>query len=193
MLRVPSSELSAENHVNSVRGFLQGRELGFPASLGDLLQQVTSPALEGAPAFLEVLGPVVDAGDPALGGAADMVDDGFDDMGPDAEVVVHACDDGAPQVMQPPIGHAAALIEALFRSAPAGEWRFARGGEHVCRFDTEFFLLLQLSAQDRQDGRRQRDDVRLFVLGSVAREFPGPAIEIDLRPCRFSGVRRSVK
>jgi hypothetical protein len=84
--------------------------------------------------------------------------------------------------MQPPIGHAAALVEALFGSAPAGERRFSRGGEYVLGFEAEFFLLRQLAAQDRQDGRRQRDDVGLFVLGSVAWKFPGTAIEIDLRP-----------
>ena len=96
---------------------------------------MSSPALEGAPAFLEVLGPVVDAGDPAFGGAGDMVHDRFDDMGPNAEVVVHAGDDGAPQVMQPPIGHAAALIEAFFGPAPTGERRFARCREDVRGFE----------------------------------------------------------
>ena len=75
-----------------------------------MFQQVTSPAFEGAPAFLEVLGPVVDTGYPALGGPADMVYDRFDDMGPNAEVLVHAGDDSAAQVMQPPIGHAAAFV-----------------------------------------------------------------------------------
>ena len=70
--------------------------------------------------------------------------------------------------MQPPIGYAAALIEAFFGPAPTGEGRFARCREDVRGFEAEFFLLLQLSAQDRQDGRRERDDVRLFVLGPVA-------------------------
>jgi hypothetical protein len=44
----------------------------------------------------KVVGPGVDIGDSAFGGAADMVHDRSDNVRPDPEIVVHAGNDGAP-------------------------------------------------------------------------------------------------
>src|SRR5262245_47302653 len=96
----------------------QAHELRRRALAGHDPFDMVGPLLQCAPALVEIIGLVVDAGDAAL--VPDMPKSGFNDVRCHAELVVHGSRDKPAKIMQSPGRNIIAelTIEALLGASP---------------------------------------------------------------------------
>src|SRR5262249_17248694 len=150
---------------------------------------VRTPALQRAPALIEIQRFVVDASDAALV-SANMTKDHLDHVRRDAEAIMQGSRQASPEIMKSPIRYLPmarlgdAGIDVLLASAPVLESASEADTEDVIPRRPIGGVSLGQLLQDRQRRLRQRDDVLALVLGPGARQCDGGGIKVDLAPAQ---------